>query len=57
MTFRVPSKSYRRATEMDPDDPIPHLNLATTLPRIGAVQEAEREREIYLRLTRGGNPE
>ena len=55
--FRGAVQSYRRAIKMDPDDPIPHLNLATTLPRIGAVQEAEREREIYLRLTSGRNPE
>ena len=55
--FQGAVQSYRWAIEMDPDDPIPHLNLATTLPRIGAVQEAERERQIYLRLTRGRNPE
>ena len=55
--FQGAVQSYRRALEMDPDDPIPHLNLATTLPKIGAVQEAEREREIYFRLTRGRNPD
>lgn len=55
--FQGAVRSYRRAIEIDPDDPIPHLNLATTLPRIGAVQEAEKEKEIYFRLTGGRNPE
>lgn len=55
--FQGAVQSYRRAVETDPDDPIPHLNLATTLPKIGAVQEGEREKEIYFRLTRGRTPD
>ena len=55
--FQGAVQSYRRAIEIDPDDPIPHLNLATTLPRIGAVQEAEKEKEIYFRLTGGRKSE
>ena len=49
--------AYRRAIEIDADDPVPHLNLSTALRNIGAVEESERERDIYLRLTTGRNPE
>ena len=55
--FQGAVQAYRRAVEMDPDDPIPHLNLATTLPKIGAAQEAEREKEIYFRLSGGRKPD
>ena len=49
--------AYRRAIEIDADDPVPHLNLSTALRNIGAVEESERERNIYLGLTTGRNPE
>ncbi len=55
--FQGAVQAYRRAVEMDPDDPVPHLNLATTLPKIGAAQEAEREKAIYFRLTGGRKPD
>ncbi len=49
--------AYRRATEINPDDPVPHLNLSTALRNMGAVEESEKEKNIYLRLMSARKPE
>ena len=55
--YHAAIRAYRLAIEIDAEDPVPHLNLSTALRNIGAVEKAEIEREIYLLLTSGRNPE
>ena len=49
--------AYRRAIEIDADDPVPHLNLSTALRNVGSVDESKKEKSIYLRLITPRSPD
>ena len=55
--YQAAIRAYRRAIEIDSEDPVPHLNLSTALRNIGAVEESEREKTTYFRLLSARNPE
>ncbi len=45
---------YMRALELDPDDPIPHINLAHLYEEMGRIDAA---RDIFQALYAGGDPD
>ena len=43
-------KAYRNAVAIDPDDPLFHLNLSSAFAKIGALEEAKREQDLFREL-------
>ncbi len=47
-------EAYRNAVAIDPDDALFHLNLSSALAKIGALEEAKREKDLFRERTAHG---
>jgi tetratricopeptide (TPR) repeat protein len=50
------ASEFRRATELNPDDPAAHYRLARLYDKLGKTAEARAEREVHARLTASTAP-
>ena len=54
--FEEATSAYRRAVEIEPQNPFFHLNLSSALEKTGALQESQMEKHAYRTLLKQSSP-